>query len=55
MSIYVRDLTDEEKEQLHKWRQGNDKDLKHRSRVILLSAEGYRIPEISEIVEAHPR
>lgn len=54
MALYVRDLTDEEKEQLEDWRQGNDKDLKHRSRVILLSAEGYRIPEISGIVKAHP-
>lgn len=54
MALYVRDLTDEEKEQLGEWREGNDKDLKHRSRVILLSGEGYRIPEISGIVKAHP-
>jgi transposase len=54
MALYVRDITEDEKAQLHEWREGNDKDLRHRSRVILLSAEGYRIPEISGIVKAHP-
>ena len=54
MALYVRELTSEEKTQLHEWKDGNDKDLKHRSRVILLSSEGYRIPEISTIVKAHP-
>jgi transposase len=54
MALYVRDITEDEKAQLYEWREGNDKDLRHRSRVILLSGEGYRIPEISGIVKAHP-
>ena len=54
MALYVRELTTEEDTQLREWKDGNDKDLKHRSRVILLSSEGYRIPEISTIVKAHP-
>ena len=54
MALYVRELTTEEDTQLREWKDGNDKDLKHRSRVILLSSQGYRIPEISTIVKAHP-
>lgn len=54
MALYVRELTEEEKGLLREWLDGSDKDLKHRSRVIMLSSEGYRIPEISGIVKAHP-
>ncbi|MGB0384615.1 MAG: helix-turn-helix domain-containing protein [Ardenticatenaceae bacterium] len=54
MALYVRKLEDEEKELLTVWKDGEDADLKHRSRVILLSSDGYRIPEISTIVKAHP-
>ena len=54
MALYVRELTSEEIEQLTGWKEGDDKDLKHRSKVILLSGDGYRIPEISTIVKAHP-
>jgi transposase len=54
MALYVRDLTAEEESQLKEWLEDNDKDLKHRARVILYSSQGYRIPEISTIVQAHP-
>ena len=54
MVLYARELTDGEREQLQQWLQGADVDLKHRARVISLSREGYRIPEIGEIVKAHP-
>ena len=54
MALYVRELTKEEETQLTEWKDGDDKDLKHRSKVILLSSKGYRIPEISTIVKAHP-
>ena len=54
MALYVRDLTPADVELLKGWKNGEEKDLKHRSTVILLSGEGYRIPEISKIVKAHP-
>lgn len=54
MVLYTRELAAAEREQLQKWLEGDDPDLKHRARVILLSTEGYRIPEIGEIVKAHP-
>lgn len=54
MALYVRDLTEAEEKQLRRWLQGDDRDLRHRARVILLSSEGYRVPEISPIVSAHP-
>ncbi len=54
MVLYARERSENEEEQLRQWLEGNDSDLKHRARVVLLSAEGYRIPEIGEIVHAHP-
>jgi transposase len=54
MVLYTRELAAAEREQLQKWLEGDDPDLRHRARVILLSTEGYRIPEIGEIVKAHP-
>lgn len=54
MVLYVRELTEAENALLRSWISGGDPDLKHRARVILLSADGYRIPEIGEIVNAHP-
>lgn len=54
MALYVRELKPSEEQQLREWAEGKDKDLKHRSRVVLLSSEGYRIPEISTMVNAHP-
>lgn len=54
MAIYVRDLTDSEEETLRKWLEHEDPEMRHRARVILLSHAGYRVPEISTIVDAHP-
>lgn len=54
MVLYARDLTETEHEVLRSWLEGNEPDLKHRARVILLSSDGYRIPEIGEMVGAHP-
>lgn len=54
MVLYVRELDASEKSRLQCWMDCDDADLKHRARVILLSAEGYRVPEIAQIVEAHP-
>ncbi len=54
MVLYARDLTDTEQETLRDWLEGDEPDLKHRARVVLLSSDGYRIPEIGELVGAHP-
>ncbi len=54
MALYVRELTTKENAQLREWKDGNDKYLKHRSQVILLSNQKYRIPEIGVILNAHP-
>ncbi len=54
MVLYARELSEEEKSLLASWVEGEDRDLKHRARVILLSTQGYRIPEIGEMVGAHP-
>ncbi len=54
MVLYAHQTTEAEREQLKQWMEAGDADLKHRARVILLSMDGYRIPEIGEIVRAHP-
>ena len=54
MVLYVRALDSSEREQLECWLEGTDPHLKHRARIVLLSAEGYRIPEIARILEVHP-
>ena len=54
MALYVRELAAHEEQELRSWLEGDDRELKHRARVILLSSEGYRVPEISPLVEAHP-
>ncbi|MBA3533607.1 MAG: helix-turn-helix domain-containing protein [Ardenticatenales bacterium] len=54
MALYVRELRAHEEQQLRRWLDGEDKDLRHRARVILLSSQGYRVPEISPMVSAHP-
>lgn len=54
MVLYARELSETEREMLRSWRDSDQAELKHRARVILLSSEGYRIPEIGEIVGAHP-
>ncbi len=54
MALYVRKLTDAEETQLQHWLVGNDPAMKHRARVILLSSQGYRVPEIGPLVKSHP-
>ncbi len=54
MALYVRDIKPEEGENLRHWTEGDDPALRHRARVILLSSQGYRIPEIGALVGAHP-
>ena len=52
--LYVRELDRSEKRVLQNWLQVDDDELRHRARVVLLSSEGYRIPEIGRILGAHP-
>jgi transposase len=54
MVLYAREFSEAEHETLKAWLEGGEPDLKHRARVILLSGEGYRIPEIGAMVGAHP-
>lgn len=54
MALYVRDLQPQELQLLNRWMQGDDLELRHRAKVILLSHDGYRVPEISTAVDAHP-
>jgi transposase len=54
MVLYAREVSEAEQERLNEWVAGNDPELKHRARVILLSLEGYRVPEIGEMLGAHP-
>lgn len=54
MALYVRKLTEAEEKQLQSWLTCNDSAMKHRSRVVLLSSQGYRVPEIGTLVKAHP-
>lgn len=54
MALYVREMRPEESEKLHQWTEEDDPALRHRARVILLSSQGYRIPEIGALLGAHP-
>jgi transposase len=54
MALYVRELKEEENRQLRRWIEEDDSTLRHRARVILLSSQGYRIPEIGALLGAHP-
>ena len=55
MAIYVRPLRDRERKRLQEWaRYQTDDQMRKRARVILLSAEGYTVPRISEQVGLHP-
>ena len=54
MALYVRKLTKAEEKQLQRWLTCNDPAMKHRARVVLLSSQGYRVPEIGSLVKAHP-
>ena len=54
MVLYVRELVPGEKRELEQWLARDDSELSHRARVIMLSAEGRRVPEIARLVGAHP-
>lgn len=54
MVLRVRQLTAEEEKQLRDWIAGDDAELKRRAELILLSSQGYRIPEIGPMLDAHP-
>jgi len=52
--LYVRELDQSEKVALYDWLSGDDAELRHRARVILLSSQGHRIPQIARMLGAHP-
>lgn len=54
MVLYVRRTSEGEKKQLKEWLEGSDEDLRHRAEVVLLSREGYTVPEIAEKTKHHP-
>ena len=54
MVLYVRELDHTEETRLSDWARSQDTELEHRARVFLLSAQGYRIREIGQILGAHP-
>ena len=54
MVLYVRELDKAERDRLEYWAKSDEADLRHRARIILLSAEGYRVPEIARMLESHP-
>ena len=54
MVLYVRELEDAEVRRLEGWSDGADRNLRHRARLVLLSAQGYRVPEIADLLGAHP-
>jgi len=54
MVLYVRELDEIDRERLAELASGADSALRQRVRVILLSGEGYRVPEIAQILGAHP-
>lgn len=54
MALHVRKLDRSEEEQLNSWLTRGDDNLGHRARIVLLSAQGRRVPEIGRILGAHP-
>jgi len=54
MVLYAREVSGAVQTLLKNWLEGDEPDLKHRAQVILFSTDGYRIPEIGEMVGAHP-
>ncbi|MBC7237309.1 MAG: helix-turn-helix domain containing protein [Chloroflexi bacterium] len=54
MVLYVRELDEAEHKRLQSWAESQDSVLSHRAKIILLSAQGYRVPEIGEMLDAHP-
>ena len=55
MALYVRNLEDREIDQLQRLIEREESDLPaSRLRIVRLSAEGKRVPEISQVVDLHP-
>jgi transposase len=54
MALYVRKIRDSEERQLRLWSSGSDPALRHRAEIVLLSSQGYRVPEIGALVHSHP-
>jgi transposase len=55
MAIYVRGLREHEQKRLWEWAQHrNNTNMWKRAHVILLSAQGYTVPQISSQVGLHP-
>lgn len=54
MALYVREFNEGEERQLRHWLAGGDAAMRHRARVVLLSRQGYRVPEIGPLLKAHP-
>lgn len=55
MALYVRELKDREKQELEQLMGESEKDLPaHRLMIVQMSAQGKRVPEISEEVNLHP-
>jgi len=54
MVLHIRELNPVERKRLQGWLTAEDEVLRHRARVVLLSAEGRRIPEIAKVVGANP-
>jgi transposase len=54
MVLYVKELDGKEKKQLQEWMDCRDAELRHRARIVLLSADGYRVTEIAHLTDSHP-
>jgi len=52
--LHVRELTGTEERQLHGWLECDNPVLRHRAQVIVLSSQGYRVPEIGPMLSSHP-
>ena len=53
MVLYVRGLTKMVERQLQGWLSCHDPLRRHRAKVVLLSSQGYRVPEIGPLVKSH--
>lgn len=54
MALYVEALTADEREQLNKLRNAGAADVAKQATIVLLSAQKYRVQEISSAVGLHP-
>lgn len=54
MVLYARELSEEEEKNLQEWMASDDAELSKRAELIMLSQQGYRIPEIGPMLDAHP-